>query len=291
MSVVVDDIDMAVSHVIRGEDHLTNTPKHVRLFEAFAAPVPAFGHLPLILGPDRKRLSKRTGATSVEEFRAQGILPQALYNYLALLGWSPGEDRELMTRHEMVALFTAERLNASPAIFDPERLAWMNGQYLSRLEVGELEPHLRPFLRAAGLDGADPERLRAAIALHRSRARALPDLVDMVAPYFAATVRYEPAAEKYRGDREVVTALRERWAALPDWGKEALEASLRGLAEERGVKAGALIHPARMALTGVSVGPPLFDVVELMARERALAHLDAFVEHLGQPAPAESPER
>ena len=287
MSVVADDIDMHVTHVIRGEDHLTNTPKHIRLFEAFAAPVPVFGHLPLILGPDRKRLSKRAGATSVEEFREQGILPQALYNYLALLGWSPGEDREVLTREEMIALFTVARLNASPAIFDPERLAWMNGQYLSRLPIEEVLPHLRPFLERAGLAGVDAQRLSAAIALHRSRARTLPDLVGMVAPYFQETVRYEPAAEKYRDDREPVAALAGRWADLPEWRKEALEAALRALADERGVKAGALIHPARMALTGVGVGPPLFDVVELMGREPALHHLAAFVEHL-QPGPGAS---
>ena len=150
MSVVCDDVDMAVTHVIRGEDHLTNTGKHIPLFRGFGAPVPAFGHLPLILGPDKKRLSKRTGATSVEEFRAQGILPEALYNYLALLGWSPGDDREVMSREEMIAAFSVDRLNSSPAVFDPEKLSWMNAQYLSRLPVGEILEHAAPFLEEAG---------------------------------------------------------------------------------------------------------------------------------------------
>jgi glutamyl-tRNA synthetase len=153
LSVVVDDVDMAITHVVRGDDHLSNTPKHVALFAAFGAPLPVFGHLPLILGPDRKRLSKRTGSTSVEEFRDQGILPQALYNYLALLGWAPGDDRELMTREEMIALFTVERLNAAAAVFDREKLAWMNGQYLTRLPLGALMPHLAPFLARVGLGG------------------------------------------------------------------------------------------------------------------------------------------
>src|SRR5689334_15288852 len=130
MSVCVDDIDMGVTHVIRGEDHLSNTPKHIPLFQALGGEVPAFAHLPLILGPDKKRLSKRTGATSVEEFRAEGILPQALYNFMALLGWNPGDDRELFTRKELAEIFSVERLNASAAVFDREKLLWMNAQYL-----------------------------------------------------------------------------------------------------------------------------------------------------------------
>src|SRR3954468_24321455 len=133
MSVVVDDIDMRVSHVIRGEDHLSNTPKHIPLFEALGGTVPTFAHLPLILGPDKKRLSKRYGATSVEEFRGEGILPQALYNFMALLGWSPGDDQEILSRDEMVAIFDVNRLNSSAAVFDKEKLWWMNAQYLSRL--------------------------------------------------------------------------------------------------------------------------------------------------------------
>ena len=157
LSVCVDDVDMAITHVIRGEDHLSNTPKHVALFAALGAAPPTFGHLPLILGPDRKRLSKRTGAASVEEFRDQGILPQALYNYLALLGWSPGDDRELMTRDEMIEAFTVERLNDSPAIFDRDKLAWMNAQYLTKLPLAEVLAHLEPFLAGVGWESRGRE--------------------------------------------------------------------------------------------------------------------------------------
>src|SRR4051812_16855613 len=173
MSVVVDDIDMAITHVLRGEDHLSNTPKHIPLFRALGGTVPTFGHLPLILGADKKRLSKRFGATSVEEFRLEGILPQALYNFLALLGWSPGGDREILSRNEMIQLFTVDRLNDSPAVFDREKLLWMNSQYLSQLDFDALRSHLEPFLAAAGLEGADPVRLGAAVNLHRTRARTL----------------------------------------------------------------------------------------------------------------------
>src|SRR5436305_6935913 len=162
MSVVVDDIDMGITHVLRGEDHLSNTPKHIPLFRALGGEVPTFGHLPLILGADKKRLSKRFGATSVEEFRNEGILPQALYNFLALLGWNPGGDREILSRDEMIRLFDVDRLNASPAVFDREKLLWMNSQCLSMLDAEALRPHLRPFLEEVGLSDADPARLDAA---------------------------------------------------------------------------------------------------------------------------------
>jgi glutamyl-tRNA synthetase len=283
LSVVVDDVDMRITHVVRGEDHLSNTPKHVPLFRAFDAQVPAFGHLPLILGTDRKRLSKRFGATSVEEFRAQGILPQALYNYLALLGWSPGDDREVMTRDEMARLFSVERLNASAAVFDPEKLAWMNLQHIQRLPLDELLVHMAPFLAAAGLGDADRERLAAAVALHRVRARTLRDLAAMVAPYFAPVAHEAGEVAAHLADQGLAERLAElaaRYAALDAWSKQSVETALRSLAAERGLKAGALIHPVRMALTGVAVGPPLFDVVELMGRAPTLDRLAVFVELL-----------
>ena len=298
MSVCVDDIDMRVTHVIRGEDHLSNTPKHIPLFLALGGEVPTFAHLPLILGPDKKRLSKRTGATSVEELRAEGILPQALYNFMALLGWTPGDDREILSRQEMTDLFSVERLNASAAVFDREKLLWMNAQYLSRLSVEEILPHLQPFLEPlgltpanaanaadpAGVAGIDPARLAAALELQRSRAHTLKELAQALVPYFAEHVAYDPAlAAKFQKDRDLpghVEALAERYAALPEFDKGSLEAALRALAEERALKAGVLIHPTRMALSGAAGGPPLFDLVEVMGREAALRHLRSFVAFL-----------
>ncbi len=281
LSVVVDDIDMRITHVIRGEDHLSNTPKHIPLFRALGGEVPAFAHLPLILGPDRKRLSKRTGAASVEEFRSQGVLPQALYNYLALLGWTPGDEREILSRREMAEVFAVERLNASAAIFDRDKLFWVNSQYLSRLPLAAILPHLAPFLAAAGLAGADPGRLAAALELHRTRAHTLADLAELVVPYFRESLDYDPeAAAKFRADPELaghLDALRQRYAALPEWTKDALDASLRALATERGVKAGVLIHPTRMALTAAAAGPPLFDLVEAMGRDATGRHFASFL--------------
>jgi glutamyl-tRNA synthetase len=290
MSVVVDDIDMGITHVIRGEDHLSNTPKHIPLFRALGGEVPVFGHLPLILGPDKKRLSKRTGATSVEEFRSEGILPQALYNYLALLGWNPGDDREVMSRQEMIAAFSVDRLNASAAVFDREKLWWMNSQYMLKMSLDEIRPHLQVFLEQmgleqAGLTGTDSERLTTALALHQSRARTLKELAEAVALYFRDRLDYDPAAAaKFLKDPALpglLEALLARWQALPAWTKEGLEAELRALSEERGVKAGVLIHPTRMALSGAAGGPPLFDLVEVLGREgteRHFGHFAAFLE-------------
>ena len=283
MSVVCDDIDMNVTHVIRGEDHLSNTPKHVPLFRALGGQVPTFGHLPLILGQDKKRLSKRFGATSVEEFRNEGVLPQALYNFLALLGWNPGDDREILSRDEMIRLFSVDRLNDSPAVFDREKLLWMNSQYLSLFDFEALRPHLEPFLEQAGLKDADPDRLALAVNLHRTRARTLRELAELVAPYFRE-VAYDPeAAAKFLKDPALpghLEALRDRYAQLPDFNKESTETALRSLADERGLKAGALIHPTRMALSGAAGGPPLFDLVEAMGREASVNHFNRFLAFL-----------
>jgi glutamyl-tRNA synthetase len=284
MSVVVDDIDMGITHVLRGEDHLSNTPKHIPLFQALGGAVPTFGHLPLILGPDKKRLSKRYGATSVEEFRNEGILPQALYNFLALLGWNPGDEREIMTREEMIAAFSVDRLNASAAVFDREKLWWMNAQYMSRLSVQELWPHLEPFIEQAGLKDADRERLAAALELHRIRAQILKELAGAVTYFFQEELAYDPAAAakflKDAGLPELLEALRDRYARLPRFDKETLEAELRSLADELGIKPAVLIHPTRMALSAAAAGPPLFDLIEVMGREATERRLRRFLAYL-----------
>lgn len=286
LSVCCDDAEMEVTHVVRGDDHLSNTPKHVALFEALGAPVPRFGHLPLILGPDKKRLSKRTGATSVEEFRQQGILPQALYNYLALLGWSPGDDRELMSREEIVELFTVERLNASAAVFDRDKLAWMNAQYLMSLPLAEIRPHLEPFLDEQGIGDADRDRVEELVELHRQRAKTLDELAEQLVPYFLDRIDYAPElTAKYRDQDDLpddLETLRDRYDALDDFAIDPLDRALRSLAEELEAKAAYLIHPLRMALTGSKAGPPVFDVVAAMGRDATRRHLDHFVEHLRQ---------
>jgi glutamyl-tRNA synthetase len=289
MSVVVDDIDMGITHVIRGEDHLSNTPKHIPLFQALGGRVPTFAHLPLILGPDKKRLSKRYGATSVEEFRNEGILPQALYNFLALLGWNPGDDREVMSREEMIAAFSVDRLNASAAVFDREKLWWMNSQYMSRLSLQELWPHLEPFVERAGLKDADRERLMATLELYRTRARTLKELAELAASLFREELTYDPAASaKFLKDPDLperLEALRGRFTQLARFDKETLETELRSLADERTIKPAVLIHPTRMALSAAAAGPPLFDLIEVVGREATDRHLGRFIAFLRQGAP------
>jgi glutamyl-tRNA synthetase len=302
LSVCVDDADMGITHVLRGEDHLVNTAKHVPLFEALGVPVPAFGHLPLILGTDRKRLSKRSGAASVEEFRDQGILPDALYNYLVLLGWSPGDDREIMSREEIAEAFTVERLNASAAIFDPEKLEWMNGQYMAALSDDELMERMQPFLETAFAEAGlavteqEPERLRTAVVLHRGRARNLKELAPMVLPYFQESLEYDPqACAKFLKNPDLPQWLRrlaESYQSLPDFAIEPLEQALRDLADEVGTKAGVLIHPTRMALSAAKGGPPLFDLVAAMGREATARHMANFLGFLKahSQAPGQGPE-
>jgi glutamyl-tRNA synthetase len=287
LSVVVDDIDMEITHVARGDDHLSNTPKHILLFRAFGATTPAFAHLPLILGSDRKRLSKRSGATSVEEYRDLGILPEALFNFLTLLGWSPGGDRELFTRDEAAALFDLSDVNKSPAIFDVEKLLWMNGQYLMRLPANEIEQHLKPFLGGASGD------LAPMIELHKHRARTLRELADQLRVYLHDDVEYaEDAVRKYAKDDAVgerMQQLRDALAGVDPFDVPSTEQALRALADRLGVGAAKLIHPFRLALTGRGASPPIFDVVALLGRQRALQRLDRFIARIPELAKSGTP--
>ncbi len=288
LSVCCDDAASGVTHILRGEDHLSNVPKHIGLFQALGARVPVFGHLPLIMGPDRKRLSKRTGAASVEEFRDQGILPQALYNFLALLGWSPGDGREVMSRREMIEAFTVERLVPSAAIFDYDKLRWMNAQYLSGEPLDEVMSHLEPFLAEAGLAGADPERLQAVIDLVRTRAYNLKELAAYAVTYFQQRLEYDAELCKKFLTQEALPGqldqLIERFESLDAFDLEGIETSIRGLAADVGVKAGVLIHPTRMALTASKAGPSLFHLVEVMGREASVRHLKSFAAYLRENA-------
>jgi glutamyl-tRNA synthetase len=283
LSVVVDDVDMEITHVARGDDHLSNTPKHIVLFRAFDAEVPVFAHLPLILGSDRKRLSKRTGATSAEEYRDLGIVPAALFNFLTLLGWNPGGDRELITFQEAAQLFDLADVNKAPAVFDDEKLLWMNGQYLMRMPAEEIYPHLVPFL---GDDARPLDELRPLIELNKSRARTLRELAELMAPFFAddETIEYEEEAAKkhLKGDdlAERMRALYDALASTDPFDVTTTEQALRALAESRGVSAGKLIHPLRLALTGRGASPPIFDVAVALGKERSLRRLQRLIARL-----------
>jgi len=283
LSVVVDDVDMQITHVARGDDHLSNTPKHILLFRAFGTEPPVFAHLPLILGSDRKRLSKRTGATSAEEYRDMGIVPQALFNFLTLLGWNPGGDRELITAGEAAEAFDLSDVNKAPAVFDPEKLLWMNGQYLMRMSADEIYPHLAPFLPG----DTNLAELRGAIELNKGRGRTLKEVAAQLEPYLVDDGAFEyeeEAAKKHLKGDDLAARMTELHVALEKadpFDQATTEAALRALAESRGVSAAKLIHPLRLALTGRGASPGIFDVAVVLGRDRTLRRLRRLIERLG----------
>ena len=283
--VCVDDTEMRITHVLRGDDHLANTPKHVALFRALGAPIPKFAHLGMILGTDRKKLSKRHGAAAVEEWRDLGILPEALVNFLALLGWAPGGDREILSREEMEREFSLDRVGPSPSVFDPEKLLWMNQQYIARMPAEELLERSLPF-SPAGLPEA--EVARKAVELHRPRVRTTVEMGRALSSYVRDPAEYEPEGLRKHVKPDTAAHLEDlarRLEELSDWSAASTEAALRETAEKAGISAGKLIHPMRLALTGTTVGAPLFDVVDLLGKDTTLRRLRRFMEAARAAAP------
>ena len=290
MAVVSDDIAMGITLVMRGDDHISNTPKQIVIYEALGAPVPQFAHLPMIHGTDGKKLSKRHGATAVGDYQHLGILPGAMLNFLALLGWSPGGDVEVMTVPEMVERFSADNLLRKAAVFDPKKLEWMNGQHLSLQTAAELAPRVTPYLEKAGLATAAElagrrEWYHTLIDLLKVRARTLDEIVRQAEPYFRDEISYDPdAVAKQWKDRAATAALLERTraalAAVTPWEAPAMEEALRAFAEQEGLAAGKIFQPMRVALTGMGVSPGIFDVLLALGRDRSLARLDAAIRTL-----------
>jgi glutamyl-tRNA synthetase len=292
LSVVVDDVDMAITHVVRGDDHISNTPKQVLLYRALGREPPAFAHVPLILGRDKKRLSKRHGATSVMEYPRLGYLPDAMVNFLALLGWSPGNDRELFTRDELIAQFTLEGISGGNAVFNPEKLDWFNQQYLSRAPAAELIDRVKPYLDVAGLwkpgySSHDRAWLERVIELLKPRIKRLDEFVDAAAPFLVDDVVLDEAAvRKYLAKaelREPLEGLRAAFATVATFDAPTLEATLRQIADARGLKAAALIHATRVAATGRAMSPGLFEVLELLGRDRTLTRLASALALIAHP--------
>jgi glutamyl-tRNA synthetase len=282
LSVVVDDIDMQITHVVRGDDHVSNTPKQVLLYEAFGATPPAFAHVPLILGPDKKRLSKRHGATSVMEYHRLGYLPEAMVNFLALLGWSPGGDLELFSTPELVERFTLEGISGGNAVFNPEKLDWFNQQHISRLDNAELLRRIEPRLREAGLwrdalQGDGASWMSGVLDLVKPRVRKLDQLVDELRPFLVDAPEIDPAAAAKHLTPAIAPALGALATALQatDWNAAAIESVLRATAESHGAKAAPLIHATRVAVTGRSVSAGLFDLLALLGRDRVISRLRA----------------
>jgi glutamyl-tRNA synthetase len=291
LSVVVDDIDMQVTHIVRGDDHISNTPKQVLLYHAFGATPPAFAHVPLIMGPDKKRLSKRHGATSVMEYEKQGYLPEAMFNFLALLGWGTGSDDELFTREELIQRFSLEGISGGNAVFNVEKLDWFNHQHLLRLGDDELIARLQSRLIAAGvwrdsLFGAERDWIVGVLTLLKPRAKRLNEFVEQIAPFFVDPDTFDQDGIRRHlsgpGSGDHVRALRDAFASASTWDAASLERDLRALAEARGVKAGMLIHATRLAMTGRMVSPGLFDMLVLLGQDRSVRRLDRFIVALEQ---------
>jgi glutamyl-tRNA synthetase len=289
LGVVVDDLDMQVTHVLRGADHLSNTPKQILLYQALGAPVPLFAHLPLILGPDRQRLSKRHGATAVDAYREQGVLPEALLNFLALLGWTPPDQKEILSIDAMVRAFALEDVSKSNAVFDFEKLAWMNAEYLRNLPPARLFALVKEELNAAGLwqpafEAEDRARYERAVLLLQARARNLKDFAGTGRAFFSDDFPYDPpAVQKFWRDRALAGLMDELAARLSQanpFNAAMAEQCLRALADEKQVKAGLLINACRVALTGQGVAPSLFEVMEVLGKERVVNRLRRAREHL-----------
>ena len=281
-SVVVDDMDMGITHVIRGDDHLNNTPRQINMLRALGASVPAYAHVPMILGPDGAKLSKRHGAVSVLQYEEEGYLPDALLNYLVRLGWSHG-DQEVFTREEMIAFFDIHAVNRAASAFNPEKLLWLNQQHMMRAAPAALVPHLRAQLRRIGLDSADQALLEGVILAQRERAKTLKEMAHNSRFFFTDAVELDPqaVAKHLSADaRPVVSTVRAQLAALREWTPPAIHATVESVATSMRVGLGKVAQPLRVAVTGTAVSPPIDATLALLGRDRTLARIDAALERM-----------
>ena len=280
--VVVDDMDMGITHVIRGDDHLNNTPRQMNMLRALGATPPAYAHVPMILGPDGAKLSKRHGAVSVLHYQEEGYLPDALLNYLVRLGWSHG-DQEVFTREEMLAAFDIHDVNKAASAFNPAKLLWLNQQHMIRAEPPALVPHLRAQLRRLGVDSDDQRLLEGVILAQRERAKTLKEMAHNSRFFFIDSVEIDPkaAAKHLSGDAIAVLAkVRAELATLSDWGAVPIHRVLLDLATNLQSGLGKIAQPVRVAVTGTAVSPPIDATLELLGRERTLARLDAALQRV-----------
>ena len=279
---VVDDVDMKITHVIRGDDHISNTPKQILLYEALKFPLPAFTHIPLILSKDGGRLSKRHGATSIFEYKNMGFLPDALVNFLALMGWAPGDDREVMPLDEIVRLFDVKDVKRTGAMFDMDKLSWINGRYIKEIPVKDVVSRSLAFLKERGIidEDIDAERWTKIVEIYKERTRTLEDLISVYNIFFRDTPDYDEAAvEKYLkkpGSKDIIKHCVEALEKLERFDRQPIEESYRALAGKMNLKAAELIHPTRVAISGKTVGAGLFEMMEILGREAVLARLAKF---------------
>jgi glutamyl-tRNA synthetase len=275
--VVVDDMDMGVTHVIRGDDHLNNTPRQINMFAALGAKVPVFAHVPMILGPDGTKLSKRHGAVSVLQYEEEGYLPDALLNYLVRLGWSHG-DQEIFTREEMIAAFDIADVNKAASAFNPEKLLWLNQQHLMRSDPMVVVRFLKPHLKRLGIKCEDEGFLCSLVLAQRERVKTLKEMASASRYFFGQGVALDEkaAAKQLTAEaRVLLKVLHQRLEALPEWTRVSVHSSLEALAAEHAVGLGKIAQPLRVAVTGGTISPPIDLTLELLGRERSLARLKA----------------
>ncbi len=282
---VIDDIEMKISHVIRGEDHLSNTPKHIELYRALGAMPPHFAHIPLILNHDGSKMSKRDEGARVAAYIEQGYVPEAVRNYLCLLGWSPKDNREKIDIDEVVGLFELEKINRRNAAFDRDKCFWLNGQYIAQMSLDRFTELARPFLDKAKIDIADEKYLRAILAIVKEKIKLLSELPEWTSYFFTEDYELDPVAvEKVFGKSEAATrlsALREEFCKIDNWNAGPIESTLKALAQKLDCKTGDLVHPARVAVSGRSVGPSLYHMLEVMGKERVLTRFERMLASLG----------
>lgn len=277
---VVDDIEMKITHVIRGEDHLSNTPKHLALYEAFGATPPQFGHIPLILNRDGSKMSKRDVGAAVADYTGMGFAPEAVRNYLCLLGWSPKDNREVMPIDEIIKLFDLPQVNRHNGRFDLDKLHWMNGQYITNMPLERFVELSVPYMEKAGVisAGYDKSFLTSVLTIVKEKIKILSDLPIWTSYFFKDDFEFDPEAVnktlKKAGVSDRLKELREAYSKTSTWTAAQLEADLKALATAKGVKTGEYIHPARVATSGRSVGPSLYHMLEVLGKDRVLTRLD-----------------
>jgi glutamyl-tRNA synthetase len=273
---------MRISHVIRGDDHISNTPKQVMLYEALGFEPPKFAHIPLILSKDGGRLSKRHGATSITEYKNMGFLPEALVNYLSLMGWAPGNDVEILPLEETVKLFDVKDVNKTGATFDIDKLSWLNSHYIKEIDLGKLIERTEEYLKSKNVLDAkyDKDKWAGIISAYKERTRTLEDLISVYKIFFNDELEYdEKAVEKYLrkpDSKDIISRCKSAIEACAAFNKASIEDAYRRLADELKVKAAELIHPTRVAISGKTVGAGLFDMMELLGRDKVIARLSKF---------------
>ncbi|MFH1090221.1 MAG: glutamate--tRNA ligase, partial [Pseudomonadota bacterium] len=285
MAVVVDDLAMGITHIIRGDDHVNNTPRQILLYQALEAPLPRFGHVPMILGADKTRLSKRHGATSVLAYKEMGYLPEAMVNYLVRLGWSHG-DEEIFSREELIKKFSLDNVGRSAGVFDPEKFLWLNAHYIKEAEPRRLADLAAPYLETRGRDAADRDYLAKALKALQPRAKTVAELAQQVEFYLLDQVEYDPqAARKFlKPDLAPVLAdLMDRLSAQDEFTEKGLEDIFAALITAYDIKLGKIAQPVRVALTGRTASPGLFEVMDVLGKERVMARLRKALDYISAP--------